>query len=266
MTRSAAEIHRHYEVEKRLAARLRASSREERKTLYASFYTELAESELVLPTSSSDRAAELKQIDRSLGPDTIFLELGAGDCGLSLAVAPRVRYVYALEISRAIIQDVVPPSNVEILITDGLEVPVPAKCVTLAYSNQVLEHLHPDDVLDHLRDVHATLTPGGRYICITPNRLTGPSDISTYFDAVPTGLHLREYTTTEVGSLMRQAGFSSVEAWTTTKGISVRVPWRLIATIEWILDRLPRGFVRRAGLALPLRIVLRGYVVGVRAR
>jgi hypothetical protein len=63
---------------------------------------------------------------------------------------------------------------------------------------------------------------------------------------------------------MKSAGFSRVEAWTTRKGISVRVPWLLVATIERILDRLPRAFVRRVGRLVPLRIVLWCYVVGVK--
>jgi hypothetical protein len=65
---------------------------------------------------------------------------------------------------------------------------------------------------------------------------------------------------------MKSVGFSRVEAWTTRKGISVRVPWLLVGTVERILDRLPRSFVRRIGRALPLRIVLGCYVVAVKER
>jgi Methyltransferase domain len=161
--RSEADIQEHYEIEKRLAARLRHSSREERKPLYFAVYTELVESARhVLPPATSERTAELAQIERYLRPDTVFLEVGAGDCSLSLMVARRVRHVYAIEISAAIVADLRPPPNLDILITNGLEIPVPAASVTLAYSNQVLEHLHADDVVDHLRDVLAGLAaPGG---------------------------------------------------------------------------------------------------------
>jgi SAM-dependent methyltransferase len=265
-TRTAAEIRRHYEVERELAARLRNSSREERRTLYGSLYTELVTAhELVLPTPEpASVGTQVELIDRYLARETVFLEIGAGDCALSLALAERVKSVYAIEISSAIATGVAVPRNMEILITDGLEIPVSPDSVTLAYSNQVLEHLHQDDVVDHLRYVRAALAPGGRYVCITPNRLAGPADVSKYFDPFPTGFHMREYTVRELGSLMRQAGFDSVEAWTTRKGFSVRVPWWLVAGVERLLDRLPRAPVRRMSNALPLRIVLGSYVVGVK--
>jgi SAM-dependent methyltransferase len=266
-TRSAREIRRHYEVEKELAAQLRNSSREERTTLYASLYTDLITSQVVLPTHPpSATSTHLRMIDRFLDADAVFLEIGAGDCALSLAVAERVRRVYAIEVSTAITAGAAPLENLEILITDGLDIPVPPNSVTLAYSNQVLEHLHPDDVVDHFRDVYTALAPGGRYVCITPNRLIGPADVSKYFDPVPTGFHLREYTAGEVASLMQLAGFDRVEAWTTRKGISVRVPWWLVNGLERTLSRLPRTSVRRMGRALPLRIVLGCYVVGVNHR
>jgi predicted SAM-dependent methyltransferase len=52
-------------------------------------------------------------------------------------------------------------SNLNVIVTDGLSLPIPPATVTVAYSNQVFEHLHPDDGLDHLRQVHGALQPGG---------------------------------------------------------------------------------------------------------
>jgi SAM-dependent methyltransferase len=222
--------------------------------------------DLVLPAlpTPAATAAHLNMIERYLDADAVFLEIGAGVCALSLAVAKRVRQVYAIEISSEITAGVVPPDNLEIVVTDGLEIPVPPGSVTLAYSNQVLEHLHPDDVLDHFRDVHTALVPNGRYICVTPNRLTGPADISKHFDPVPTGLHLREYTAGELAALMREAGFHRIEAWTTRKGVSLRVPWWLVRGAEGTLEHLPRATARRMGGTLPLRILVGCYVAGVR--
>jgi hypothetical protein len=102
--------------ERELAARLRNSSREERKTLYASLYTDLVTSEgLVLPTAPTETSALMRQFERYLDPDTVFLEIGAGDCRLSVAIAERVRFVYAIEVSAAITKNVVPPRNLEVL-------------------------------------------------------------------------------------------------------------------------------------------------------
>jgi hypothetical protein len=63
---------------------------------------------------------------------------------------------------------------------------------------------------------------------------------------------------------MRQAGFGRIEAWTTRKGVSVRLPWPLVTSLEAALDRMPRRLVRRIGLSLPLRLVLGCYVVGIK--
>jgi hypothetical protein len=71
-----------------------------------------------------------------------------------------------------------------------------------------MEHLHPDDSVRQLRNVFRALKRGGTYLCITPNRLSGPHDVSREFDATATGLHLKEYTVTELDALFREVGFS----------------------------------------------------------
>ena len=86
--------------------------------------------------------------------------------------------------------------KIHVVLSDGVSVEVPAASVTLAYSNQLMEHLHPDDALVQLRNIVRALAPGGLYVR-HPNRLTGPHDISMYFDRVATGFHLKEYTATE---------------------------------------------------------------------
>jgi SAM-dependent methyltransferase len=265
--RSPAEIREHYEVEKELAARLRNSTREQRRELYPSVYDELYEriESHPLLAQTAETANPINLLERYLDPNTAFLEIGAGDCGLSLLVAARVRRVYALEVSEEIASRVSPRQNLEVLITDGIEIPVPQGSVTLAYSNQVLEHLHPDDADEHFRSVYAALAPGGRYVCLTPNRLMGPTDVSKYFDQTPTGFHLREYTVGEVTEMMRATGFRKVEAWTTRKGLSFRMPRVCVSAVESALDRLPRAAVRRIGATLPLRVVLGCYVVAVKS-
>jgi SAM-dependent methyltransferase len=268
--RSPAEIRRHYEIEVELAARLRNATRDERRTLYASLYDELFRRVQTHPQlmhkahGSSPTTLQLRHLDRYLAHDSVFLEVGAGDCALSRAVAARVIKAYAIDVSTEITSTVPRHPNLEIIVTDGLTLPVDDGSVTVAYSTQVLEHLHPDDAFDHLRQVYTALAPDGRYICITPNRLTGPHDISKYFDVVAKGFHLREYTLVELGNMMREAGFERVEAWTTRKGTSLRIPWALVRTTERAVGMLPHHLGRSIGKALPVRIVLDGYVVGVK--
>ena len=75
---------------------------------------------------------------------------------------------------------------------------MPAGSVDLAFSDQLMEHLHPDDAVEQLRNIHRALKPGGVYVCVTPNRLYGPSDISAFFDDEARGFHLKEYSLDEI--------------------------------------------------------------------
>src|ERR1051326_2425565 len=82
--------------------------------------------------------------------------------------------------------------------------------IDVVYSNDVIEHLHPDDAREHLALVHRLLRPGGLYICITPNRVTGPHDISARFlpyHAKAQGAHIREYSHRELCDEFRAERF-----------------------------------------------------------
>jgi SAM-dependent methyltransferase len=267
--RSAAEIRAHYEIERELAARLRTASRAERRTLYAELYDELlrrVESHPLMQKTGDGgtTTAQLRLIERYLDTNSVFLEIGAGDCALALVLADRVQKVYAIEVSAEIIRGVSRRENVEIVVTDGLSIPIPHGSATLAYSNQVFEHLHPDDALDHLRQVCAALAPGGRYVCVTPNRLTGPHDISKYFDTTATGFHLREYTAVELAGLMESAGFERAELWAMRRGVSSRLPRIAVLFVERSLGLVSASMRRRVARALPFRVLLECFVVGIK--
>lgn len=262
-SRSAQQIRAHYDVERDLADRLRAAPADQRRTLYTQLYDELFRRVPDHPQLARKKdpdwqrrqvQEQLELLERFLTPDTVFLELGAGDCSLSLAVAPRVRRVFALDVSPAIASQTATPDNFELIISDGTSIPVPPGSVTLAYSNQLMEHLHPDDALAQLRNVYTALAPGGRYLCITPNRLSGPHDISKYFDHEARGFHLKEYTVGELAAILREAGFASVEVYARTRGRSWRCPRLLMSMLELGLRCLP-GSLRRM-------IATRGVVAG----
>jgi hypothetical protein len=98
---------------------------------------------------------------------------------------------------------------------------------------------------------------------MTPNRLSGPHDISARFDDVPRGFHLREYTTGELRSLFREAGFSRVAAFARLKRFGRAIPAPPVVALEVLLDRLPPSRRRRAVLLPFIRNVLSG-VIGYR--
>ena len=78
-------------------------------------------------------------------------------------------------------------------------------------SNQVIEHLHPEDLEAHLRGAYSILKGGGRYVFCTPHRYTGPHDVSRVFKTdEPKGMHLREYTYQELVEAVKRAGFSRI--------------------------------------------------------
>ena len=79
-------------------------------------------------------------------------------------------------------------------------------------SNQVIEHLHPDDIVRHFTSACKILRQQGRYIFATPHRCVGPGDVSVLFGCRrPEGMHLKEYTYRELAGICRRSGFSRME-------------------------------------------------------
>jgi SAM-dependent methyltransferase len=268
--RSPEQIEQHYLVERELADRLRHAPAETRRVLYVSVYEELfarvPQHPMLTRKHSPDAthaavAGQLSFLSRFLTPESRFLELGAGDCALSRAVAGRVRQVYALEVSPTITEGPDWPSNFELILSDGASVPLPEGSLDVAYSNQLMEHLHPDDALEQLRNVCRALRPGGVYVCITPHRLSGPHDVSRYFDAAATGFHLVEYTPRELTRLFHRAGFSRVRVYLGGKGHFVGVHSLALDLVErpfgWLHHSLRQelGYWTRFGFLRLIRIV-----------
>jgi SAM-dependent methyltransferase len=263
--RSPERLRAHWTIETALAERLRSAGKEERRRLYPEVYDELFRSvpdhpqltdQLQPDRRAAVAAGAARRLAQFLGPASTFLEIGSGDLALALHVAPRVGHVYAVDVSIEIAQREELPANVDLVLSDGSSIPVPHASVDLAYSNQLMEHLHADDALDQLRNIVQALKPGGRYLCLTPSRLSGPHDISMYFSDEPTGLHLVEYTTTDLVRMFRAAGFSRVGVPVPIGGRFVVVPAVLAMAVEAVLLRLPRRIAGRLARLLPIRALL----------
>jgi hypothetical protein len=152
----------------------------------------------------------------------------------------------------------------KLIISDGKSIDVPPDTVTVAYSTQLMEHIHPDDALEQVKNIVRSLASGGVYICTTPNRLTGPHDISVYFDEVATGMHMREYTASELVALFRGIGFSRVQTYIGVKGKYFRFPLGGIVGAEKCVSVLPR-FIRAHVVTFPgIRGLLCVSVVGIK--
>lgn len=266
----AQQLEKQYEIEKILANRLRSASGEERMRLYSVVYDEFYRWMRCNPYHDNDEASKtekevLRQI-RFLRPflnsNVVFAEIGPGDCALSIEVAKFVKAVYAVEASKEIGNQHHYRENFAFVISDGRSIPLKRHSTHLVYSHQFIEHLHPDDAVEHIRNVYEILAPGGVYICLTPNRLNGPHDISKYFDTIATGLHLKEYNTAELTDIFSMAGFRNIRAHHGAKGFFFSLSTSLVAMMEAVFARLPLPWRRGLGSRLPLRLFLGIRLVG----
>ncbi len=240
-----------YRIERSLANRLMVAPRAERLKLYGQVYDELFSRVpyhpmLVRKRSSlqqaSDVAIQMSFLRRFVRSDMSVLEIGAGDCAVSVELARIAKVVYALDVSDVITGTANMPNNLKLILSDGISVPLPCKSVDVAYSNQLMEHLHPEDAREQLANIVTVLKPGGRYICVTPSRLGGPNDVSRFFDDTATCFHLREYTYSELSDLFRESGFDRVEAYLghRVKGIYLRLPLAAIRFFEGRAEGMTR--------------------------
>lgn len=257
-SRSAERLAAHYALERRLAERLREAAPTDRARIYSEVYSELFAALPDHPQHGAERAGQshrvASQLDMLLpllSGGRRYLELGCGDAAVTFAMASHVRQAFGLDVTDALIDAKSAPENFRFLKTDGVHIPLPSASVDLVYSNQLMEHLHPDDAEAQLREVARVLAPGGLYLCRTPNRLTGPHDISAYFDYQATGFHLREYDYRSLRALMKAAGFRSVQ-FLIGGPRRAPMPYPLAAALENALERLrPATRTRAARLFAP---------------
>ena len=109
---------------------------------------------------------QVRLLAKFLAPGHSFLELRAGDCQVSLDVAKYVRKVIAVDVSNEIIKGLWKPDNFELVLSDGCTVDAHIKGINVAYSNNLMEHLHPDDAFCQLQCIYSALAPGGVYIYV----------------------------------------------------------------------------------------------------
>lgn len=254
-SRTWEQIREHYEIEQELARQLMNSTREERMGghLYTQVYNQLFQKVPHHPQLTRKSSPEiqtwivnqrLQLLARFLNPEITYLEIGPGDCSLSIEVAQRVKRVYAVDVSTEITKLPNIPDNMEIFISDGCNIPVPKNTVNLAYSHQLMEHLHPDDALEQLENIYNTLAANGKYICITPNWYSGPHDVSRHFDQQATGFHLKEYKLSEMYNIFKKVGFSKI-IWVKSNGkIYLEIPINsisinVIKLVEYLLNIFP---------------------------
>ena len=243
--RTPERLSAHYKVEARLARQLAQSSRAERSHLYSNLYRQLFAHVLGHPQHGASTALRAGRIQtqaasllKQLGPDATYVEIGCGDAALTKVIAARVRSAVGVDVTPVLVSADAPPAF-KFVQSDGITLDLPTGSADLVFSNQLMEHLHVEDAVVQLQEIHRILKPGGRYVCCTPNRLTGPHDISVYFGNQPTGFHMREYDHRSLGALFHSAGFSSVVATVSLKGRSLALPVAVMGWAEKLLEAMP---------------------------
>jgi SAM-dependent methyltransferase len=235
------EIIKIFEEEQKQSNKLRNAQASERKKIYAEAYNEYFSNlpfhpQFKLKNNAAAAKSRIEHQVHILKPfasqTKVFMEIGAGDCSLSLAMAKDFKKIYPMEVSDEITAGIHFPENIELIIFDGFDMPLESDSVDIAFSNQLMEHLHPDDALEQIRSIHRVLKKGGKYICITPNGINGPHDISRFFGNELKGFHLKEYTASELRALFLSIGFSDCKAFIILKGKKVNLPWFIVRWVE----------------------------------
>ena len=253
-----AEVRRHLDLERALTRELLASSPETRWETFERCYSRLY-AELPWLNAGEPTRHVLDDWPTLIGPPPRRVyEVGSGSGALARALAAEGYGVVATEVTRergAARED---DERLRWGATDGVHLDQFAEAGSFdaVISDQVVEHLHPDDLREHLRGAFALLRPGGAYILRTPHAFVGPSDVSRVFGFNrPVGMHLKEYTYTDVAVAAAAAGFGPLAApfglpgpLRRPLGLGVRVSRRylryLIEIERWV-SCLPPAWRRR---------------------
>ncbi|MBN2295240.1 MAG: methyltransferase domain-containing protein [Pirellulales bacterium] len=204
-----------------------------------------------------------RQKKRNLEPS--FFEIGFGSGGLLKSVIDCGCPVAGVEASQCLRDQAVaflgPEHSDKLVVADFLSHNPDHQCqpYTLIYWNDVFEHIPPDEIEDYLAKIFDMLVPGGSLVTITPNWYNRPSDATAIYHPPRTkarGLHLKEYTLSEVCVLLRQAGFNRVEVplFLSRNNIHLcgtglaRVKCFMEPALEWMPFRLAQILCRGLGL------------------
>lgn len=260
--RSFEQVLNHYLVEKSIAENLKKSSRAERRHIQATMYDELfrkvpdhprlTRRQSVELTSNSNKS-KFSHVSRFLNESSVFVEFAPGDCKFAFEVAERVSYVFGVDISDQRNPADISPDNFRLIVYDGYNLKeIDDNSVDLVFSDQLIEHFHPEDTKLHFQLVRRILKVGGKYIFNAPHRLTGPHDISQYFSYEAEGFHLKEWTYTELNGMLMNLGYSQFHTYWRGKGVNIKMPYAYYAVSELVLGSIPKMYMRNiARLLIP---------------
>jgi len=259
----------HWVLEKSLTRELLSSTHENRRTVFERCYTKLYSelpwlNEYVGRADTTPIETRFKTWLKLVGdPPKRIYEVGSGKGELISYLSEKGHYCVATEITeeRGLRRE---SDNLVWSSTDGthLDQYTDSNYYDIVISNQVIEHLHPEDIGEHFKGVHSILKENGVYILNTPHKYLGPSDLSKIFDyKEPICMHLKEYTLNELKKHMEKAGFKKIKSIIFTpikimsktglyvNPIQSEAYFKYLLNLEKIIYKLPRE-VRRLSIFL----------------
>ena len=186
------------------------------------------------PSKRRIKRISLYQRIIGLGHERI-LELGCGIGDLSYNLLKNGKQVLGTDISGKDIElaqtrssfwgiDLSEPSRIEFRRMSAVKMDLPDAHFDWAISTSMIEHLHPDDVDEHLREVCRVLKPGGSYLIWCPNGLGRHDDREGHL----TMLSYRQWI-----DKLRGAGFHRFRSTLTARPPLVGAGWKVF--LETIL-------------------------------
>jgi SAM-dependent methyltransferase len=214
-------VMQHWNLEKALTKQLLSSTPHNRKKVFQDAYNKLYKELTWLVKTHKDVNPKLLDAGYTKNWLPLFnddirgkriYEIGSGNGDLISFLAISGAFCTATEIS-----DERPSGsyqhNLEWHNTDGVNLREyePSGQYDYVISDQVIEHLHPDDIDVHFNNVFHLLQAGGKYIFYTPHYYIGPGDVSLVFGTLEAeGMHLKEYKYYEIYKILKASGFKKI--------------------------------------------------------
>lgn len=217
----------------------------QRQLLYTEFYSRLlliyGRHEDASPVvNPKDKTVQL--FSRELKNQSI-IDFGCGQGYMLQSIARQLNTKYLSGVDVLIPQEL--KSHKKIVFQEGNVITYkPTQKFDVAISDNVLEHLVPEDASLHLKSMYEALNDHGKLILIMPNKLFGPADITRIKDfshsgkLPPEGGHVNESTYTDMIEALKAAGFQKFSTvlpipkfkYTFLRNARVGISW--IKTIE----------------------------------
>lgn len=273
---SEAMILHHWKLEKELTQKLLQSAPENRFQTFEECYSQLY-AELKWLNEYIDKNISHPSLEKELQPWLTLIgtpntqkiyEIGSGKATLISFLARHGYPCTATEITRErgekFATDTITWRTSDGVHLDRFE---HSGAYDVVISDQVIEHIHPDDTQEHFRGVHNILKQNGKYIFRAPHRLDGPHDISHVFKCdTAQGMHLREMTFDEVRDLARNAGFSRIELvvldsriaknplFSKDGKVSTPLYFSIVIMLEGIIKWIPKAGIRKKAIRMAARL------------